>query len=76
MEILTGLPRLLDAVVFMAPNDQVKKGIKERFRQVVGGASLSPVLMHYHHVEPLRHGLLWPQHFDLRKGVTDTQEQP
>lgn len=70
MEILTGLPWLLDAVMLMAPNDEVKEGVKEGLGQVVGGATLGSVLVDNHHVEPLCHGLLWPKHFDLRKMVS------
>lgn len=67
VEILTGLFGLLDAVMLVPPNNQVDEWVQERFRQVVGGTSLGPVLMHHQHVEPLCHWFFGPEHFDLRK---------
>ena len=53
----------------MAPDDQVKEGVKKRLRQVVGGSTLGPVLVQHHQVEPFTEGFLWPKHLHLqRKG--------
>lgn len=65
MKVLLGVPRLLDAVMFVAPDDEVQEGIKEVLRQVVGGSTLGMVLVHRHQVKPLIEGLLGPQHLDL-----------